>query len=876
MRSENPPVIRLSEYRVPDFLIDHVELDVSLAPEATLVVSTLSMRRNPAGIPGAALELDGDDLTLVSVAIDGRRLTAAEFIATPDRLVLPGMPREAFTLVIATRVNPAANTKLMGLYRSNGVYCTQCEADGFRRISYYLDRPDVMATWRVQIEAEKAIPLLLSNGNPVERGDVPGTDRHFVVWDDPHKKPCYLFALVAGDLDAVTDHHTTPSGRRVELNVYVERGKGARAAYAMDALIRSMTWDEEKFGREYDLDLFNIVAVSDFNMGAMENKGLNVFNDRYILASPETATDQDYHNIEAIVAHEYFHNWTGNRITCRDWFQLCLKEGLTVFRDQEFSSDQRSRPVERIANVQTLRAAQFVEDAGPLAHPVRPQTYKEINNFYTATVYNKGSELIQMLRILIGPEKFREGMDLYFARHDGEAAIVEQFIQCFADVSGRDLAPFMRWYDQAGTPVVTIEQAYDAANGTFRLTARQETAPTPGQPEKGPQVIPIRLGLIGQDGAELVKDDLVILEGMEVSRTYSGLPQRPIPSLFRGFSAPVKPVIAREDGDLLVLAQHDTDPFNRWQALQDAATALLRRSVAAIRAGKAPLEDPRLAAAIGHMIETSAADPAFAALSISLPGEGDLAREIGVDIDPEAIGLAIDHLRAAIGRHVRPAAEAAYTALSVPSPFSPDGASAGRRALRAQVLRYLIAADATSGARLAFAQFEQADNMTDRVNALLALLPCETPEREQALTAFYDRYSEDALILDMWFGLQARVPGAGSVARVTALTAHPKFTLANPNRARALIAVFANSNLRGFHAADGSGYALVAGIIGRLDARNPQIAARLATAFRTWRSLEKERRALAEASLHALAGSGNLSRDLSDILERTLSQVETS
>ena len=872
MRSENPPVIRLSEYSVPDFLIDHVSLDFVLEPAATRVTSLLKMRRNPAGLAGAALELDGDELVLVSVAIDGRPLAPAEFTATPDRLTIPAAPADAFTLAIETRIDPAANTKLMGLYRSNGVYCTQCEADGFRRISYFLDRPDVMATYRVRLEADKTeAPLLLSNGNPVERGEVHGTNRHFVVWDDPHKKPCYLFAMVAGDLDAVTDHHTTPSGRKVELNVYVERGKGARATYAMDALIRSMKWDEEKFGREYDLDLFNIVAVSDFNMGAMENKGLNVFNDRYILATPDTATDQDYHNIEAIVAHEYFHNWTGNRITCRDWFQLCLKEGLTVFRDQEFSSDMRSRPVERIANVQTLRAAQFVEDAGPLSHPVRPQTYKEINNFYTATVYNKGSELIQMLRILIGPGKFREGMDLYFERHDGEAAIVEQFIQCFADVSGKDMKPFMRWYDQAGTPLVTIEHHYDAAAGTFRLDARQETAPTPGQLEKGPQVIPIRLGLIGEDGAVLVAEDMLILDTASASRTWSGLKQRPIPSLMRGFSAPVKLSIPRAEDDLLTLARFDTDPFNRWQALQDATTDLLKRSVDTIRAGGAPLGDVRLAAAIGTLIEGSETDPAFAALAIALPTEGDLAREIGGDIDPDAIGRAIDHLRKEVGQAVKDVAGKIYAVLSEPRPFSPDGASAGRRSLKAQILRYLIAADATSGAATAFTQYGSADNMTDRIAALSALLVCESPERQQALDAFYTRYSEDALILDMWFGLQARMPGAGSVEHVRKLTAHPKFTLTNPNRARALIATFANGNLRGFHAADGSGYTLVAEIIGKLDERNPQIAARLATAFRTWRSLEAGRRAKAEAALRTLAESGPRSRDLSDILERTLS-----
>ncbi|MCZ8375018.1 MAG: aminopeptidase N [Beijerinckiaceae bacterium] len=871
MRTETPPIIRLTDYRVPDFLIDHVDLDFRLQPERTTVTSRLAMRRNPAGRPDASLVLDGDDLTLTGLAVDGAPVPAQAYSVTPDSLTIEGLG-DRFTLTVETEINPAANTKLMGLYRSNGVYCTQCEADGFRRISYFLDRPDVMSTWRVRMEAEKAeAPLLLSNGNPVETGAVPGTGRHFAVWDDPHKKPCYLFALVAGDLDAFTGRHVTPSGRAVTLNVYVEKGKAERAAYAMDALIRSMVWDEQAFGREYDLDLFNIVAVSDFNMGAMENKGLNIFNDRYILASPETATDQDYHNIEAIVAHEYFHNWTGNRITCRDWFQLCLKEGLTVFRDQEFSSDQRSRAVERIANVQTLRAAQFVEDAGPLAHPVRPQTYKEINNFYTATVYNKGSELIQMIRLLIGPEAFRAGMDLYFERHDGEAAVVEQFIQCFADVSGRDFGPFMRWYDQAGTPVVTVTSNHNPETGRYTLHFRQETRPTPGQPDKHPQVIPIRLGLIGEDGTELVPDELFVLDGETGSRSFTGLTQRPIPSLFRGFSAPVKVVIDRKEGDLLTLARHDVDPFNRWQALQDAAIDLLTRSVRAIGEGKPPLESARLAEAVASLISGSQQDPAFAALAIGLPTEGDLAREIATEIDPEAIGLAIDHLRRAMGRLVREPTSRAYDTLSQPVPFSPDGTSAGRRALRAQLLRYLVAADPEAGARIALGQYEQANNMTDRVAALTALLPCEGPERETALAAFEKAYGSDALILDMWFALQARVPGPGAVARVRALTGHPKFTLANPNRARSLIATFANGNLRGFHAADGSGYQLVAEIIDALDARNPQIAARMATAFRTWRNLESGRRDKAGAALRSLAGKANLSRDLGDILERTLS-----
>ncbi|MCA0400567.1 MAG: aminopeptidase N [Proteobacteria bacterium] len=871
MRTEQAPVIRLSEYQVPDFLIEQVSLDFRLAPEATKVISELRVKRNPAGKAGASLVLDGDELTLDALAINGAQLSANAYTISPERLEIADLPEGVFTLRIETTINPEANTKLMGLYRSSGIYCTQCEADGFRRISYFPDRPDVMAPWRVRIEAEKAeAPLLLSNGNPIETGDVPGTTRHYAIWDDPHNKPCYLFALVAGDLDAVTDHHVTPSGRRVTLNVYVEKGKADRAGYAMDALIRSMKWDEEAFGREYDLDLFNIVAVSDFNMGAMENKGLNIFNDRYILASPDTATDQDYHNIEAIVAHEYFHNWTGNRITCRDWFQLCLKEGLTVFRDQEFSSDQRSRPVERIANVLTLRAAQFVEDAGPLAHPVRPQQYKEINNFYTATVYNKGSEVIQMLRILVGPARFREGMDLYFARHDGEACTVEQFIQCFADVSGKDLAPFMRWYDQAGTPLVTFEEAYDAQARSYTLKIRQETNPTPGQPEKAAQIIPIRLGLIGEDGTELVKDELLVLDSENTSHTWNGLSQRPIPSLLRGFSAPVKVSITRPDGDLLTLARHDRDPFNRWQALQDATTTLLKASVGAIRAGKAPIGDARLAAAIGDLIARSDADPAFSALAITLPREADLAREIGSDIDPDAIGLAIEALYSEIGGANQAAISTAYEHLSRPAAFSPDGASAGRRALRGQLLRYLIAADMESGAKIAHRQCESANNMTDRMNALGALVLTDSPLRDQALDAFYARYSEDSLILDMWFGLQARIGGKDSAMRMRALTRHPKFTLANPNRARGLIGVFANANQRGFHAADGEGYRFVTEMIGALDKRNPQIAARLATAFRTWRSLESGRRQQAENALRALQTGGELSRDLADILERTL------
>ena len=871
MATDETPMIRLSDYRPPDFLIDHVDLDFSLHPSETVVTAVLNLKRNPAGQSGAPLSLDGEDLILWSISLNDQPLLAEAYQVSAGKLTIAEVPDTPFTLTVKTQINPAANMRLMGLYRSNGIYCTQCEADAFRRITYFLDRPDVMATYAVRIEAEKAeAPLLLSNGNPVGAGDIPGTSRHFARWEDPHRKPAYLFALVAGDLDAVTAYHTTPSGRRVTLNVYVERGKGDRATYAMDSLIRSMKWDEDKFGREYDLDLFNIVAVSDFNMGAMENKGLNVFNDRYILATPDTATDQDYHNIEAIVAHEYFHNWTGNRITCRDWFQLCLKEGLTVFRDQEFSSDERSRPVERIANVQTLRASQFVEDAGPLAHPVRPQQYKEINNFYTATVYNKGSEVIQMLRLIIGPALFRKGMDLYFERHDGEACTVEQFIQCFADVSGRDFAPFMRWYDQAGTPMLTVRDHYDPATQRYTLTFSQETGPTPGQPEKGPQVIPVKLGLLDEQGNSLLDNDLVVVDSAVLSKTYENIPRRPIPSLLRGFSAPVRLDLVRREGDLLTLAAHDPDPFNRWQALQDVEIALLKRSIGAVRAGGAPLTDVALGEAIRQLIQTSDADRAFAALAIALPRETDMAREIGSDIDPEAIGTAVTALWKGIGSHVAADAGEVYRRISAPSPFRPDAASAGKRALGLRLLNYLVSGQPAEGAALAFAQFERADNMTDRANALWALVTSPEPQRDEALQLAETRFQDDPLLLDLWFTLNASIPGITGLKRVESLMSHPKFTLLNPNRARALIGAFAHGNARGFHQADGSGYRLVAELIGEIDGKNPQLSARLATAFRTWRNLEPVRRQASEAALRQLSERSGLSRDLSDILERSL------
>ena len=599
----NVPV-RLADYRPADFLITTVSLDFSLDRTATTVVAKLTLRRNPKGAPGAPLALDGDELTLVGVSLDGRALGPQDYEATPDRLTLAAVPDGPFTLEIETRVDPTANTQLSGLYRSGSAYCTQCEAEGFRRITYFLDRPDVLSVFTTRIEAEESeAPVLLANGNPVEAGKIPGTSRHYAIWHDPFPKPSYLFALVGGDLGVLRDSFKTMSGRDIALAIYVEHGKQPRAEYAMDALKRSMRWDEEKFGREYDLDVFNIVAVSDFNMGAMENKGLNIFNDKYVLASPETATDADYAGIEAVVAHEYFHNWTGNRITCRDWFQLCLKEGLTVFRDQEFSADMRSRAVERISDVRGLRLVQFPEDAGPLAHPVRPNLYHEINNFYTSTVYEKGAELVRMLRTLIGAENFRRGMDIYFERFDGTAATVEDFLSCFAEASGRDLSHFALWYSQSGTPILSSEGAYDADAKTFALTLRQETLPTPGQPDKKPVVIPVALALFGENGEKL---DLVSRDarGDELTRglfelseaerriTFENVPSRPIVSLLRGFSAPVRLEPAPASADLERQLAFDDDPFNRWQAAQSLA---LRAIFARVDAAKSARPRPRRA-----------------------------------------------------------------------------------------------------------------------------------------------------------------------------------------------------------------------------------------------------------------------------------------
>ncbi|CAM5501976.1 aminopeptidase N [Aquamicrobium terrae] len=879
MRTDTGQIFRLEDYRPSAYLIPETQLIFRLSPEATRVTATLTVERREGAPVDAPLVLDGDGLQLVRLEIDGDAATADACEVSADRLAIVLPPAaNRFRLLIETEIAPARNEALMGLYRSNGVYCTQCEAEGFRRITYFLDRPDILSVYTVRVEAEREhAPLLLSNGNPVEHGDL-GEGRHYAVWHDPFPKPSYLFALVAGDLGKVSDRFVTMSGREVELGIYVEHGKEKLAGYAMDALKRSMRWDEEVFGREYDLSVFNIVAVSDFNMGAMENKGLNIFNDKYVLADSETATDADFANIEAIIAHEYFHNWTGNRITCRDWFQLCLKEGLTVYRDHEFSADQRSRAVKRIAEVRTLRAHQFPEDQGPLAHPVRPRRYREINNFYTATVYEKGSEVVRMIRTILGAEAFRAGMDLYFQRHDGEAATIEDFLKVFEDASGQDLSQFALWYQQAGTPHLAIASAYDAARQELTLEIEQSLPPTPSEARKRLMHIPLAFGLVGQDGSDLayqaadgatVENGIIHVHKRRHTVRFSGVAERPALSLNRGFSAPITLSVEQSPQDKIFLAGNDSDAFSRWQAFNTLLSEALIAGCRTVLGGGTPQFAPWLGDLAGRIAGDETLEPAYRALSLNLPGEADIAREIGKDIDPDAIFQAREALARALAEGNRPAFEALYHRLRDNRAFSPDAASAGRRALRNCLLDYL--ALLPGGAGLAAEHFHSATNMTDRAAALavLAHRHAGSPEATEALAAFERAYAHDPLVMDKWFQIQAAAPGPQALETVRALCAHPAFSMTNPNRLRALVGTFSAANQTGFHRPDGEGYRFFTETVLETEKRNPQMAARLATALRSWRSLEPTRQARARAALLSLA-AGAQSADLKDIVERTL------
>ena len=858
MRTDTPQPVRLAEYRPPAFLIDEVHLDIALEPAATRVKARLTVRRN--GEHAEPLVLNGEGLKTLSVLVNG---VPRPFETTPEALSLEGLP-DAFVLETEVQIDPKANTALMGLYMSGGRFCTQCEAEGFRRITWFLDRPDVLSRYTVRMEADRAFHRLLANGNLIDAGELPG-GRHFAVWNDPFPKPCYLFALVAGELDELADRFETMSGRTVELRIYVDPGMSARAEYAMDSLKRAMKWDEDAFGREYDLDLFMIVAVRDFNFGAMENKGLNIFNSALLLADSATATDLDYERIESVVAHEYFHNWTGDRITCRDWFQLCLKEGLTVFRDQSFSGDMRGEAVQRIKDVKALRARQFSEDAGPLAHPVRPSSYLKIDNFYTATIYEKGSEVIRMLRTLLGADAFREGMDLYFDRHDGEATTVEAFIQCFADASGRDLTQFFGWYEQAGTPSVDLTSHFDADTETVSITLRQRTAPTPGQPVKAPLPLPIRLGLLHDDGRPMGEECLIILE--EAERTIRlPAPSRPVISPLRGFSAPVNLTTDAPDKDRYVLLAADPDLFNRWEAGQGLARDLILARAAGI---PDEVAEERFAEAMGRALGDQAADPAFKALLLALPSESDLSLAM-TPADPAAIHEARDLLRARLAVHLGDDLRRLHAGLTDTGPFSPLADAAGRRALRNAALDLLSIDPHAGNMEIAARHFETAANMTDAIGGLAALMELGGDGREKALETFHTRWKDEPLVLDKWFATQARDSSEEALGRVLGLAVHPDFDRRNPNRLRALVGTFASYNPARFHDPSGAGYRFLADQIIATDKVNPMTAARFVEPLGGWRRYRPDLGALMKAQLERIVAVEGLSKNVFELVTKAL------
>lgn len=894
LRTDTPVTVYRKDYTPPAFAIEHVDLVLDLDPQRTVVTSTLSLHRT--GAADAPLVLAGEALELIGIRVNGQPFT--DFHLDDDTLTLAGLPAQG-TLEITAACNPAANTTLSGLYVSNGNFFTQCEAEGFRRITYFLDRPDVMATYRVTLRADRAAsPVLLSNGNLLSQRDLPD-GRHEAVWEDPFRKPSYLFALVAGKLERIEETIRSASGKEKLLQVWVEPQDLDKTRHAMDSLVHAIRWDEQRFGLELDLDRFMIVAVGDFNMGAMENKGLNIFNTKYVLANAQTATDVDFANIESVVAHEYFHNWTGNRVTCRDWFQLSLKEGLTVFRDQEFSADmmgsESGRAVKRIEDVRVLRQVQFPEDAGPMAHPVRPDSYEEINNFYTVTVYEKGAEVVRMYQTLLGRDGFRRGMDLYFQRHDGQAVTCDDFRAAMADANGRDLTQFGLWYSQAGTPVVTAKTSWDGASGTLALTLSQRCPKVgietrAGTPDKQPFHIPFALGLIDAEGNDLPLQleresqpdgTTRVLDFTQAEQTFRfvNLPRgdrAPLPSLLRNFSAPVTVDHEYSDAELTFLLAHDSDAFNRWEAGQRLATRALLQLVADVQAGRELTLDPALVAAFRTVLTDGTLNPAFREQALMLPAEAYLAERMGV-ADPAAIHRARLFMREGLARALKAEWLAAYETNATPGNYSPDADSMARRALRNLALGYLADGGDAEMQALADRHYQQSDNMTDRFAALSALVNSFAPGREHALADFYERFEHDALVIDKWFSLQGMQrgevgPHAGkrTIDTVRALMEHPAFNLRNPNRARSLIFSFCSGNPAQFHAEDGSGYQFWADQVLALDAINPQVAARLARVMDRWQKYEIPLRDRMRAALERVAAASTLSRDVREIVGKAL------
>ena len=880
MRDANPQIIRLEDYTPPAWLVDDVLLDVDILADHVRIHATSRLRRNPASADATApLMLDGDDLQHRSVTIDGKAPAPAALTIDESHLVLRDPP-SSFVLETVVTIDPFRNTRLMGFFQSKDGLFSQCEAQGFRRITWFPDRPDVMARYTVTLHADRArYPALLANGNLIASGEEPG-GRHWARWEDPFPKPSYLFAMVAARLDVLEDNFTTASGRKALLQVWVEPGKLDQADFAMAALKKSMAWDERVFGRELDLDRFMIVAVGDFNAGAMENKGLNIFNTKYVLARADTATDTDYLNIDRVVAHEYFHNWTGNRVTCRDWFQLSLKEGLTVFRDQEFGADMYSRPVQRIQEVRSLRAMQFPEDAGPMAHPVRPQAYLEISNFYTVTVYEKGAEVVRMIHTLIGAEKFRAGMDLYFQRHDGQAVTCNDFAQAMEDAGGVDLTQFRRWYEQAGTPHLDVATTYDAGSRCYTLTVRQSCAPTPDQPQKLPFHIPLAVGLVGPDGADLPlrlagetaalgTTRVLSVTEPEQRFVFEDVAVAPVPSLLRGFSAPVILEYPFDDDALTHLMAHDSDAFNRWEAGQRLALGLLLRGVEAHAAGTSFTVPQSYIDAFGRVLADAGADPAFAAEALSLPSESYVGEQMAV-VDPDAIHAVTLQVMRTLAAALRTRLLDTYRAMAVPGSYSPDAAPAGRRALRNLCLGYLMELDDPGIRAICLGQFQGADNMTDTMAALKLLANADGPERAPALAQFHARWKHEALVLDKWFTVQATSRLRATLDEVRRLIVHPDFDLRNPNRVRAVVSAFAHANPVRFHAADGSGYAFVADQVVKLDSLNPQVASRLARAFDRWRKFDVGRQGCSRAALERIRQHPALSRDVTEVVTRAL------
>ncbi len=872
MTATNPATIFLKDYTVPDYLIQNVDLKFSLAEEHTQVISRLTLIRNPESQTGdVALVLAGENLVLTRVVLnDDKELTEQDYLQTEESLTINNLPQHrSFVLTIENTINPKANTALEGLYLSNGMLCTQCEAEGFRKITYFLDRPDVMAKFTTTLVGDKSLyPVMLSNGNQIAQGDL-ADNQHWVTWEDPFNKPCYLFALVAGQLECIEDEFITLSNRKISLQIFVEAHDLDKCDHAMQSLKNAMHWDEQVYGREYDLDLYMIVAVGHFNMGAMENKGLNVFNTKFVLARPDTATDSDYEHIEGVIAHEYFHNWTGNRITCRDWFQLSLKEGFTVFRDQEFTGDQTSKAVKRIEDVNMLRSRQFAEDAGPMAHPIRPDSYIEINNFYTLTVYEKGAEVVRMIHTLLGAEGFRKGSDLYFERHDGQAVTCDDFVSAMEAANNIDLSQFRRWYEQAGTPVISVKQAYDADSQTLTLTLSQYCPDTPGQTNKAPLHIPIKVGLLNPDGSAAGTEVILQLTETEQSFSFEPLAQRPIISILRGFSAPVKLVFERSLEELAFLLSHDSDTFNRWEAGQQLASQIIFNLIEDQHQGRTLVLNPILVEAFKQIMAQQPADLSYLSLLLNLPSETYLAEQMTV-IDVVAIHQAREFVICSLTEQLQAQFTDLYKAHHQDESglFSAD--AIGRRRIKNTCLAYLGRLELPEYQQWAQQQFTNAKNMTDQVAALAVIVNSAHPAKQQCLTDFYQLWQAEALVIDKWFALQASSPHADTFANVQNLMQHSAFDISNPNRVRALIGAFSQANPLHFHAANGQGYQYLADQIINLNSINPQVASRMLSALTTWRRYDVARQELIKAQLNRIINTVAISRDVYEVASKSL------